>query len=165
MKKILKLGGFFILLFGFSIAAYAVAPRISQDMFGQEINSDILAYDSTNSNDRHHTEVAVQIAKQAFAIEQITLSIDIVPSKQLAIYALFNGDVRALIGKKSDLTSLDQSDYFNSVFYIYDDGTTKIPIALYINKNAQDAEKMFSSFNETIKSTRLFCCYIASRPA
>lgn len=134
-------------LFNFSIAN-AVAPRITQDMFGQEVSADILAYESIETNDSQVTDITVEIVKQAFAIEETLLNIDVVPSTQLAIYALFNGDVLALIGNESDLTAFDKSQYFCSVFYIHDNATQKIPFALYIDKNAPNAEKLFTSFEQ-----------------
>jgi uncharacterized protein (UPF0303 family) len=132
-------------LFNISTAT-AVAPRITQDMFGQEVTADILAYESMETSQA--SQIGVEIVKQAFAEEGIILTIDVEPSKQLALYSLFNGDLLGLIGQQSDLASFDDADYFNLVFYIHDDGAEKIPFALYVDKRADDAEKLFASFKQ-----------------
>jgi len=149
-KKRFKPGIFVIVFFIFP-AANAVAPRITQDMFGQEVSADILTYDSVEANEKRALEIGVEIVKKAFDAENITMNIGVVPSKQLAIYALFNGDVRALIGMQRDLEPLDKSLYFRSVFYVHNVSGRNVLLVIYFDKNVQEAEKLFSDFNKGLE--------------
>lgn len=119
-----------------SFSANATAPRITAELFGEERKSDIVAYESAPSEAAHKSESAltVEIATAAFKAAGKTPTLDVLPSKQLATYALFNNDAAGLIGSPQDLAARDRSQYRVVTFYLT--GAGDEPVAL-IFSNAQ----------------------------
>lgn len=102
-------------------SAHATAPRITAQLFGEERKADIVAYQSVPAEAAEH-ELAVEVVTEAFKVAGKKPTIDTLPSKQLAIYALFNNDVVALLGSPQDLADKDKKQYSVVVFYLKSGG-------------------------------------------
>ncbi len=95
-----------------SFNAQATAPRITAQLFGEEQKADIVAYQSVD------TALAVEIVNAAFNAAGKSPILDVLPSKQLAIYALLNKDAMALIGTVDDVAAGDRKRYEMLTFYL-----------------------------------------------
>jgi hypothetical protein len=102
-----------------SFNAQATAPRITAQLFGEEQKADIVAYQS--SDVKFQTALMVEIVNQAFKAAGKSPVVDVLPSRQLATYALFNKDVAGLIGVADDVAAKDRKQYEVVTFYL---GTT-----------------------------------------
>lgn len=127
-----------------SFNANATAPRITAELFGEERKSDIVAYEPAPSEAARKSESAltVEIATAAFKAAGKTPAIDVLPSKQLATYALFNNDAAGLIGSPQDLAARDRSQYRVVTFYLA--GAGDEPVALiFSNAHGKGWHKVF----------------------
>lgn len=127
-----------------SFSAHATAPRITAELFGEERKSDIVAYEQASSEaaDRSESALTVEIATAAFKAAGKTPTIDVLPSKQLATYALFNNDAAGLIGSHQDLAGRDRSQYRVVTFYLT--GASDEPVALiFSNAHGKGWHKAF----------------------
>lgn len=97
--------------------AYATAPRITAQLFGEERKADIAAYQPAPAEAAEH-ELAVEIVTEAFKAAGKKPVLDVIPSKQLATYALTNHDVMALMGNSRDWADKDKKQYSVVVFYL-----------------------------------------------
>lgn len=129
MKRLLA-----IALLVCSFSANATAPRITAELFGEEKKADIVGYQFADAAAKSESALTVEIATAAFKAAGKTPSIDVLPSKQLATYALFNNDAAGLIGSPQDLAARDRSQYRVVTFYL--SGAGDEPVAL-IFSNAQ----------------------------
>lgn len=98
-------------------SAHATAPRITAQLFGEERKADIVAYQSVPAEAAEH-ELAVEIVKEAFKAAGKKPILDVLPSKQLATYALTNHDVVGLLGSPQDWAGKDKKQYGIVVFYL-----------------------------------------------
>lgn len=110
----------------YSFSAHATAPRITAQLFGEERKADIVAYQSADS--KSETALTVEIVNQAFKAAGKSPIVDVLPSKQLATYALFNKDAAALIGTNDDVASKDKKQYQVVTFYL---GTTSSTVLFF----------------------------------
>ncbi|MCX7192338.1 MAG: hypothetical protein NTY60_01710 [Proteobacteria bacterium] len=115
-RTIVRLSALFLLACTFG--AQATAPRITAQLFGEERKADIVAYQSAMPEAQSDSALAVQIVTEAFKAAGKTPVVDVLPSKQLATYALFNNDAVALIGSPQDLAVKDKKQYNVVTFYL-----------------------------------------------
>jgi ABC-type amino acid transport substrate-binding protein len=106
-------------------------------MFGDEKKADIVAYQSVSSEAKSEAELTQAIVTEAFNASGKTPVIDLLPSRQLATYALFNHDAAALIGSSQDLADQDKKQYSIVTFYLR--GLDYEPVVV-IFSNAQGKE-------------------------
>ncbi|MDO8207092.1 MAG: hypothetical protein Q7T38_04625 [Gallionella sp.] len=133
-----------IMLLVCSSSANATAPRITAELFGEEKKVDIVAYQSASSDAAANSENAltVEIATAAFKAAGKTPTVDVLPSKQLATYALFNNDAAGLIGSHQDLAAKDKNQYRVVTFYMKLAGDE--PVALiFSNVRGKELHKAF----------------------
>lgn len=89
----------------FAGVAQATAPRIAAQLFGEERRADIAAYSLSSTHDaaaKAEEELTLELVRSAYRAAGQEISIDVMPSRQLAHYALSNGDVAILLGTNQD---------------------------------------------------------------
>jgi hypothetical protein len=132
-----------------SFSAQATAPRITPKLFGEEQKADIVGYEPAlvDTAAKSKSALAVDIITQAYKAEGKTPTIDVLPSKQLATYALINNDAQALIGNMQDLASQDKKLYRAVTFYpgAFDDK----PVALIFSR--AHGNELHQAFNEGLQ--------------
>lgn len=109
-----------------SFSAHATAPRITAQLFGEEQKVDIVAYQPASPEVSPETALAVEIVTQAFYAAGKTPVVDVLPSKQLAIYALLNNEAAGLIGRPGDMPA--KGTYRMVTFYL--GGVASQPVCL-----------------------------------
>lgn len=117
-----------------SWSAEATAPRIAPQLFGEEKKADIVGYQfaPSDASAKSDGELAVEIVTAAFNAAGKKPVLDVLPSKQLAKYALFNKDAVALMGRLQDLTAREKNQYRVVTFYLRAQGEE--PVALIFSK-------------------------------
>ncbi|MDD4929853.1 MAG: hypothetical protein PHP85_11300 [Gallionella sp.] len=131
-----------ILLLVCPAGAHATAPRITAELFGEEKKVDIAAYQVSvpDAGGKSEGALVVDIVMRAFNAAGKTPALDVLPSRQLAIYALFNNDVQALIGSPQDIAEKYRNQYRMVVFYLRADE----PVALiFSNRRGRALHKSF----------------------
>lgn len=132
------------LILVWSISAQATAPRITAELFGDVKKADIVAYQGASADAKSETELVLLIVTEAFKASGKTPTIDVLPSKQLAAYALLNNEALALIGTAHDLTDQDIKKYSVVAFYLK--GAEHAPVALiFSNAGAKELHAAFVS--------------------
>lgn len=131
-----------------SLGAEATAPRIAPELFGEERKADIVGYQFAPSESAARAEAAAaaEIVTEAFRAAGKVLTVDMLPSKQLAKYALLNNEAVALIGNQQDLSAKERGQYRLVTFYLRGDAPGE-PVALIFARNARGAE-LSRAFNE-----------------
>lgn len=130
-----------LLMLTCSFGAQATAPRITAQLFGEERKTDIVAYQSADT--KSDTALAVQIVNEAFRAAGKTPVVDVLPSRQLASYALFNHDAEGLIGSPEDLAAKDKKRYRTVIFYL--SAANDEPVALIFNAaHGKELHKAFT---------------------
>jgi hypothetical protein len=127
-----------MLLLACSWGAEATAPRIAPGLFGEERKADIVGYQfaPAESAARMEADVAAEIVAEAFRAAGRTLAVDVLPSKQLAKYALLNNEAAALIGNQQDLSAKERGQYRIVTFFLRGDAPGE-PVALILGRNAR----------------------------
>lgn len=120
-----------------SFGAQATAPRITAQLFGEEKKADIVAYQSSDA--KSETAMTVEIVNQAFKAAGKSPIVDVLPSKQLATYALFNKDAVGLVGIADDVAVKDRKQYELVTIYLGATGST----VLFFARGA-DLHKVFN---------------------
>ena len=141
-----------LLLLAFSFGAQATAPRITAKLFGDEAKADIVAYQAASADAKSQTELTLAIVTEAFKASGKTPIIDVLPSKQLATYALFNNEAVALMGSAQDLAGQDIKKYSVVAFYLR--GAANEPVALiFSNVHGKELQEAFvSGMQKILKS-------------
>lgn len=124
----------------FSLNAQATAPRIAAQLFGEETRADIVGYQAYEPVEKADAQLAVQIVNAAFAAVGKTQSVDLLPSRQLAKYALTNGDALALMVRGGDMRPAELASYHVVTFYLTGVAGKEDVISLIINKNKLGGE-------------------------
>lgn len=142
-----RLVAFLCLIFSWS--AQATAPRIAPQMFGEEKKADIVGYQiaAMDADARLESEVALEIVKEAFKAAGNMPTVDVLPSRHLAIYALLNNDVAAMIGNPQDLSAKDRKHYSSAVFYLGIVQSGKKPSALIFGGKHARGDELHQAFN------------------
>lgn len=137
-----------------SFSAHATAPRITAQMFGEERHAEIVAYQSASSSAKSESALTLEIVAEAFKSLGKAPVVDVLPSKQLASYALFNNEAVALIGSPQDLAAKDKKQFNVVTFYLSAGGDE--PVVLIFSKaHGADLHKAFvAGMQKIIKSGR-----------
>jgi len=137
----------------FSWSAQATAPRITSQMFGEEKKADIVGYQLAplDAAAKSEGELAVEIVTEAFKAAGKTPLVDVLPSKQLATYALFSNDAVALIGIQQDLAAKEKNQYRVVTFYLRGIAPGEEPVSLIFSKNNPRVKELQPAFNEGLQ--------------
>lgn len=135
-----------------SWGAEATAPRIAPGLFGEEKKADIVGYRFAPlaSAVQSDGELAVEIVKEAFTAAGKTPPMDVLPSKQLAKYALLNNDAAGLMGSERDLTAKEKRQYRVVTFYLRGAAPGEEPVVLIFSKKKRGNE-LHQAFNDGLK--------------
>lgn len=130
-------------LLAFSFAAHATAPRITPQFFGEERKSDIAAYqfEPFDAAEKSDSALRTEIVREAYSAAGIAPVIDVLPSRQLANYALTSSEVVALIGAAQDIAS--KQDYRSVAFYLKGDEA----VYLIVSKKHPRGNELYQAFN------------------
>ena len=129
-----------------SFAAGATAPRISAQMFGVEKKDDIAAYSSSGSG--RDVEMLTELVMAAFAEKGLTPVLDVMPSRQLARYALSSGDSPSLVGLQDDIPV--KGNYRTVVFYLRGkEGEAEL---LIFSREGRRADELYRAFNSGLQA-------------
>ena len=136
--------------------AQATAPRIAPQLFGEEKKADIVGYQFTpleasrSNGELPVGKLAEEIVTEAFKAAGKAPVVDVLPSKQLAKYALFNNDAVALMGSPRDLAAKEKKRYHVVTFYL----RAGEPISLiFSDARGRELHKAFNQgLQEIIKS-------------
>lgn len=141
------------LLLLFSVAAQATAPRIAPQLFGEEKKADILTYrlSPLDSAVRAEDELLVRIVKEAFKEAGKSPVLDSQPAKQLAKYALFNGEVAALVGSPADFSDKEKKRYRWSTFYMRGGTASGEQVCLIFNKSLAAGSELQRAFDSGLR--------------
>lgn len=133
-----------IVLLVCSFSANATAPRITAQLFGEERKTEIVAYQSAPSEaaPKSDSGLTVEIVTAAFKAAGKTPAVDVLPSKQLATYALFNNEAVALIGSPQDLAGKDKKQYRVVTFYLRGAGDEPV-VLIFSNLRGKELHKAF----------------------
>jgi hypothetical protein len=135
-----------------SFNAHATAPRITAQMFGEERHADIVAYQSASQAAKSDTALTLEIVTEAFKSVDKAPIVDVLPSKQLAGYSLFNNEVAALIGSPQDLQAKDKKQFSVIPFYLNATGDEPV-VLIFSNERGADLHKAFvAGMQKIIKS-------------
>lgn len=128
-----------------SWSAQATAPRIAPQLFGEEKKADIVGYQfaPTETAAKSDGELAVEIVTEAFKAAGKTPAVDVLPSKQLAKYALFNKDAVALMGSPQDLAAKEKNQYRVVTFYLRAQGAEPVSL-IFSNARGKELHKAFN---------------------
>lgn len=116
--------------------AEATAPRVAPQLFGEEMKSDIVGYQFAPLDHPVKPEEALlkELIAEAFKAAGKTATLDVLPSRQLAKYALLNNDAVALMGSQGDLAAKEKSQYRVVTFYLRGAAPGEEAIALIFSK-------------------------------
>jgi ABC-type amino acid transport substrate-binding protein len=130
-------------------SAQATAPRITPQMFGEEAKADIVGYQSApmDASAKAEDALTLEIVKEAFSAAGKSPVVDVLPSGQLAKYALVNNDAAALIGGRGDLTEQETGQHRVITFYLKGEE----PVSLIFNKASPHADELRHAFNEGLQ--------------
>ncbi len=133
--------------------AQATAPRITSQMFGEEKKADIVGYQLAplDAAAKSDGELAVEIVTEAFKAAGKTPLVDVLPSKELAKYALLNNDAVALIGKSQDLTEKEKNQHHMITFYLRGIAPGEEPVSLIFSKKNPRVKELQPAFNEGLQ--------------
>jgi hypothetical protein len=131
-------------------AVHATAPRVAAKLFGEEKNADIVAYQfaSTDAKAKPLSELAMTLVVEAFKAVGKSPIIDVLPSKQLALYALTNNDAAVLMGSPQDLDVKEKKQFRTVVFYINAEAPVEVVVALMFGNKKAESKALFAAFNE-----------------
>ena len=137
----------------YSWNAQATAPRITSQMFGEEKKADIVGYQLAplDAAAKSDGELAVEIVTEAFKAAGKAPVVDVLPSKELAKYALLNNDAVALIGGLQDLTEKEKNQYHMITFYLRGIASGEEPVSLIFSKKNPRGKELQPAFNEGLQ--------------
>lgn len=136
----------------FSWGAEATAPRIAPGLFGEARKADIVGYQFSPSESaaRVDADVAAELVTEAFKAADKMLTVDVLPSKQLAKYALFNNEAVALIGSSQDLSAKERNQYRVATFYLRGVAPEE-PVSLIFSKKNARGNELYRAFGEGLQ--------------
>lgn len=132
-------------------AAEATAPRITPQLFADR-PADIVAYQLApiDAAARADGELAEKLVIAAFKAAELTPTLDTLPARQLAKYALLNNEAVALIGSPQDLSEPERKQYRMVTFLLRDTTPGEPAVALIFSKDKREA-KWYRAFNEGLQ--------------
>lgn len=135
--------------------AQATAPRVAPQMFGEEKKADIVGYQfapleaSRSDGELPVGKLVEEIVTEAFKAAGKAPVVDVLPSKQLAKYALFNNDAVALMGSPQDLAAKEKNQYRVVTFYLR--APADEPVALIFSKKNARGNELQQAFNQGLQ--------------
>jgi outer membrane lipoprotein-sorting protein len=141
-----------LVLLACSFSAHATAPRIAAQMFGDEKKADIVSYQSTPDAANSESELTQAIVTEAFKASGKSPIIDVLPSKQLAVYALFNNEVVALLGSTQDLAGQDKKLYRVVTFYLSKKNDDPVVLIFSASRGKELHKSFLSGMQKIVKS-------------
>jgi len=138
---------------GFSGAAQATAPRVAPRMFGEEKKADILQYrlEANNAAVAAEDKLLAELVTASFAAVEKAPRLDRQPARQLAKYALFNGEVAALIGSPQDFADKEKKRYRIIVFYLRGGKADGAEVALIFPKSHASGDELSKAFDAGLR--------------
>lgn len=132
----------------FSLGAHATAPRVSAEMFGEEKHADIVGYQYSPSDEAAQLDSAAitEIIAEAFKAANAKPTVDMLPSKQVASYALINNEAVGFIGTPQDLGETPKNKYLMTRFFFKGDAA----IALIVS-NSKQGKMLHEAFNQGLQ--------------
>ncbi len=132
-----------------SAGVYATAPRINADMFGAEKQAEIVSYELApmDANIKQTNAMINEIIVEAFKAANLSPTLDTLPSKQLASYAITHHESVGLIGSPSDLTTDAKHKYHHTVLAFRNNQ----PVALILN-NDQRGNELYKAFEQGLQT-------------
>lgn len=127
-----------------SWTAQATAPRIAPQLFGEELKADIVAYPMQAKD--VDGELLKELVVAAFKAADKAPLLDVLPSRQLAKYALLNNDAAALIGNQDDLSTKEKNQYRLVNFYWNINVPEQVPLALIFGKKHIRSKELQKAF-------------------
>lgn len=142
-----RLLSIFLLVCSFN--AEATAPRITPQLFGEEQKADIVGYqlEPFDAAAKSDSALEVEIVKEAFNAAGKTPSVDVLPSKQLASYALSNNEALGLMGGAQDMAAKQKKEYRQVTFYLKADE----PVSLFLSRKSAYGNELYQAFNEGLQ--------------
>ena len=137
-----------------SWSAVATAPRVTAQMLGEEKKADIVGYQSIPLNataNELNGKLSLEIVTEAFKASGKKPIIDILPSKELAKYALLKSDAAALIGSPGDLTAKEKNQYDSITFYLIPIGSGEQQFTMIFRKMDAHAKELQKAFSDGLK--------------
>lgn len=133
--------------------AQATAPRITPQFFGEEKKADIVGYQLApqDAAAKSDNETAAEIVTAVFQAAGKAVTLDMLPSKQLAVYALVNYESAALIGSRRDVPEKDKGQYRTVAFYLGVSAPSDEPLMLIFTKKHARANELHQAFNEGLQ--------------
>jgi len=141
-----------------SWSAQATAPRVAPQLFGEEKKADIVGYQfaplkaAKSDGELAVGKLAVEIVMEAFKAAGKTPTVDVLPSKQLAKYALLNNDALALMGRSLDLTAKEKNQYRVVTFYLRGVAPNEEPVSLIFSKKNIRGNELQLAFNAGLQN-------------
>jgi ABC-type amino acid transport substrate-binding protein len=134
-------------------AQAATAPRITGQMFGEEKKADIVGYQALpmDASAKSESALAMEIVTEAFKAAGKTPTVDLLPSKQLAKYALLNNNVVALLGSPQDLTEQEKNQYRVVTFFLKGSAPGEESVSLIFSKKNARGDEWHQAFNEGLQ--------------
>ena len=137
-----------------SWSAEATAPRVTAQMLGEEKKADIVGYQSIPLNATATDldgKLSLEIVTESFKASGKTPIVDILPSKELAKYALLNSDAVALIGSQGDLTAKEKNQYDIITFYLFPIASGEQQFSIIFRKMDVHAKELQKAFSDGLK--------------
>ncbi|MDD2721509.1 MAG: hypothetical protein PHH47_09415 [Gallionella sp.] len=132
--------------------AHATAPRIAPQLFGEERKSDVVAYQLFSmASAKAGDEMIAELVRSAFSAGGENPVVDMLPSRQLARYALFNGDAAALVGLLSDVHEKERKQYRVVTFYLVGSDDRQEPVVLACRKQNSRADNLCKAFEQGLR--------------
>lgn len=132
-----------------SYGAQATAPRIAPQLFGEEKAVDVVAYQvgSADAATKNENLLTIDLLIAAFAAAGKQPVVDVLPSRQLAVYKLARHEVAALVGEHQDLTEQERSRYRVITFHVRTREAEEVPVALFFSKKHARGAELHQAFN------------------
>jgi ABC-type amino acid transport substrate-binding protein len=134
------------------LSTQATAPRLTSELFGEAKVADIVSYQLSpiNAITKAESDLALELTKEAFKAAGKSPVLDLLPSKQLATYALMNNDVVGLIASSRDLSTKQKSQVKVLPFLLMNNTVNDEAIALVLSTNTKGNE-LAQAFNDGLK--------------
>jgi len=133
----------------------ATAPRVTAQMLGEEKKVDIVGYQSiplnATANDSDG-KLSLEIVAEAFKASGKTPIVDVLPSKELAKYALLNNGAAALIGSPGDLNAKEKNQYDIITFYLIPIESGGQQFSMIFRKMDVHAKELKNAFSNGLKN-------------
>lgn len=134
--------------------AEATAPRISAKMFGEELQVDVVGYDSGQRSSAAEIEgkLTADLLQAAFQAGGAQPNVDVLPSKQLAKYEFIVNQVPVLIVSADDLNAKERARYRLVTYFLSDVAQAKSPVLLAFDLKRPRSDQLFKAFDKGMQA-------------